>query len=238
MSATREIRVLHWNIHSWLDATGQSNMDAVTDLIKQTDPDVVSLVEVDETWGAPPVLATVAQQCGYTSIFTPTLEYGKQQPEGGFGNALLSKLPVSAVIQRQLVWPTTIYDGTEPSELRTVTFAKLDSLWVGTTHLPRSDADARTAALQRLRTMTTELGTDWLLCGDFNTPATSWLAEARNVVVAPTPAVPTYPTEKPIEAIDYCLASPDISLNAKILGASGSDHLALLVSATLPTTNS
>jgi endonuclease/exonuclease/phosphatase family metal-dependent hydrolase len=224
-----ELRVLHWNVHSWRDDAGASNVDAVAELVRETEPDVVSLVEVDESWGSPSCLGMVAEQCGYTSIFAPVFEYGQEQPTGGFGNALLSRLPISAVQQRQLVWPTTVYDGSEPSELRAVVFARLGPLWVGSTHLPRGSAEARAAALQRLKTVTGELDGDWLLCGDFNTAASTWIDSDGSVTVAPTPAQATYPAKEPVEAIDYCVASPGITLEAKVLAASGSDHLAMLV---------
>src|ERR1035441_3954050 len=51
-----EVRVLHWNIHSWRDESGAPNTGAVIELISRTKPHAVSLVEVDETWSAPVVL--------------------------------------------------------------------------------------------------------------------------------------------------------------------------------------
>ncbi|RSM87541.1 hypothetical protein DMH04_11065 [Kibdelosporangium aridum] len=102
-------------------------------------------------------------------------------------------LAFSANRQRQLVWPSTVYDGSEPSELRSVTFAKFGSLWVGTTHLPRGDAEVRAAALRRLTNITSELGGAWVLCGDFNTAASSWIRDTDVVSVAPQSPVPTYP---------------------------------------------
>jgi hypothetical protein len=51
-----EVRVLHWNIHSWRDESGAPNTGAVIELISRTKPHAVSLVEVDETWSAPMVL--------------------------------------------------------------------------------------------------------------------------------------------------------------------------------------
>lgn len=45
------MRILHWNIHIWTDADGVGNVDRVIDVIREADPDVVSLVEVDEPWG-------------------------------------------------------------------------------------------------------------------------------------------------------------------------------------------
>ena len=48
-----QLRMLHWNIHSWRDASGAPNHAAVAAVIRRTAPDVVSLVEVQESWGIP-----------------------------------------------------------------------------------------------------------------------------------------------------------------------------------------
>src|SRR5437868_9107535 len=149
-SAGDRLRILHWNIHSWRDAAGVSNAQAVSTLIADTDPHVVSLVEVGEPWGQPETLAAVASELGYAWLFAPSFEFGDDAPRGGFGNALLTKLPVLAVQHWQLLWPTMVYDGNEQSEQRSVVFAKLNfsgtPLWAGSTHLPRSDASARRQA--------------------------------------------------------------------------------------------
>lgn len=113
-----ELRLLHWNIHSSRDDAGASNVESVVNLVRATNPHVVSLVEVDETWGHPSTLDEVANRCGYASIFVPAFEYGNDSPTGGFGNALLSKLPILAVRQRQLVWPPRLHDGSEPRRLQ------------------------------------------------------------------------------------------------------------------------
>lgn len=92
------LRILHWNIHSWCDASNASNLDAITDLVGETGPHVVSLVEVDEPWGMPDSLNELAHRMGYAWIFAPSFEFGCQTPgcqtpAGGFGNALLTRLP-------------------------------------------------------------------------------------------------------------------------------------------------
>lgn len=228
-----QLRILHWNIHSWRDASGVSNLDAIIDLVSKTDPQMVSFVEVDEPWGMPDSLHEVANRMGYAWIFAPSFEFGDQAPAGGFGNALLTKLPIMAVQHWQLLWPAKLYDGTEASEARSVVFAKLGfaqlSIWLGSTHLPRSDAQARTNALRRLTELTRKLDGHWLLCGDFNTPAESWLDRTRSVVVCPEPAQPTYPAHEPVEPIDYCVASSGLLVQATVVPVEGSDHLPLLV---------
>ncbi|HET9257587.1 MAG TPA: endonuclease/exonuclease/phosphatase family protein [Pseudonocardiaceae bacterium] len=223
------LRILHWNIHSWRDPSGSSNLDAIAGLVRQADPHVVSLVEVDEPWGMPDALQELAARTGYAWVFVPSFEFGDQAPAGGFGNALLTTLPILAVQQWQLLWPAKRYDGTEPSEARSVVFAKLgfahSSVWCGGTHLPRSDARARMNALHRLTSLTQKLDSPWLLCGDFNTPAESWIDRNSSVVVCPEPARPTYPAHEPVEPIDYCVASPGLQVEGEVLEVGGSDHL-------------
>lgn len=233
-----QLRILHWNIHSWRDAAGAVNLETITDLVRKTDPHVVSLVEVDEPWGMPESLNELANRIGYAWIFAPSFEFGHDTPAGGFGNAFLTKLPILAVQHWQLLWPARLYDGTEPSEPRSAVFAKLSffpvPLWLGSTHLPRSDAQARANTLDRLMTLTQKLDDHWLVCGDFNTPASSWLDNDRSALVCPEPAQPTYPAnDQPVESIDYCVASPDLLVEGRVLPVGGSDHLPLLVFARL-----
>ena len=94
------MKILHWNIHGWADSNGIDNVERVTDFIRSQDPDVVSLVEVDEEWGKPSKLEQVADALGYHWAFVPAFEYREQ---GGFGNAILSKSAFRSVQQRQLL---------------------------------------------------------------------------------------------------------------------------------------
>ena len=103
-----ELRILHWNIHSWRDMAGAPNTKAVTSLIR--DPShVVSLAEVDEPWGLPSVLAEVAATCGYSWIFGPSFEFGadvrRAQRQGlgneFFGFALLDSKLLAAGVHRR-----------------------------------------------------------------------------------------------------------------------------------------
>lgn len=234
---TDELRVLHWNIHSWRDESGGSNLDAVVDLVQATNPHVVSLVEVDEAWGTRSAVRELADRCDYSSVFVPSFEFGQEAPAGGFGNALLTKLPILAVLQRSLTWPPRIYDGTEPSEARAVVLARLryssKSFWIGSTHLPRNDECARTDALHRLVAFTKDLYDDWMVCGDFNTPASSWPEEYRSLAMCPGPAEATHPADQPVEPIDYCVATSGLMMEGNALSVSGSDHLPILVLAQL-----
>jgi len=223
-----ELSILHWNVHSWRDAAGRPNHEAVLRLIGQTSPDLVSLVEVSEPWGSPAALRDLARAGGYTWIFFPAMEFGRDAPDRGYGNALLTKVPVLAAAQWRLTWPPRLYDGTEPSESRSIILAEVPfgrgTAWIGSTHLPASDPQARACALSRLTELTRGLDRPWAICGDFNTPP----GDSEGSCAWPDPPQPSFPASDPAEPIDYCVASPGVSVTARILAAAGSDHLPLL----------
>jgi endonuclease/exonuclease/phosphatase family metal-dependent hydrolase len=235
-------RVLHWNIHSWRDEDGDHhggpNADAVAAVIAETDPQIVSLTEVDEPWGGPSTLASLARRGGFSWVFPPTVHYGDDDgPRGGYGNALLVKAPILAVQQWPLRWPARLYDGSESSEARTVVLVKLgigpDGLWAGSTHLPRRSATARADGLTRLLSLVEGLDAPWLICGDFNTPASTWAPVDGSVRVRPATMTPSYPASSPAEAIDYVLAAPSLTVSAAVLDRPGSDHLPVLAEVAL-----
>lgn len=225
------LRALHWNIHSWTDDTGHRNVDTVAALINRLTPDVVSLVEVDEAGPAAVHLDEVAHRTGLASVFVPALEYGAARARGSFGNAILTRLPILAVRHHQLLSPLPVYDGTEPSEPRTLLLVQVRStkgpVWIGSTHLPRTDPTVRDHALAELQSVIALLPPPWLMLGDFNTPAMSWL---NDTLLASHPAqpAPTYPACAPGEAIDYGITPRDTRVHAEVLAQPGSDHLPVL----------
>jgi endonuclease/exonuclease/phosphatase family metal-dependent hydrolase len=219
------MRFLHWNVHMWRTPDGRPNQGEVTELIRRTSPDAVSLVEVDEPWGRPS-LGRLAAQLGYAWAYVPAFEY---RSEGGFGNALLSRRPFQAVQQWQLL-PPRLYDGSEPSEPRAAILAmvRVDGreLWIGSTHLPRQDPGMRAEAAGRLLRLLDGLDAPSAVCGDFNQPPEPWVPDER--AAAPHPALPTYPSREPQERIDYCLVT-GAAASADTLPSAASDHLPLLV---------
>ncbi len=225
------LRALHWNIHSWTDDTGHSNVDAIADLITDVDPDVVSLVEVDESGPTAVHLDEVARRAGLASVFVPAFEYGTKPPRGSFGNAILTRLPILAVRQHHLLSPPPVYDGTEPSEPRTLLLVQVSAaggpVWIGSTHLPRTDPEARDRTLAELQSVIAHLPPPWLVLGDFNTPATSWLDDTP-LAAHPSQSAPTYPACGPNEAIDYAVTPHGHHVHAEVLAHPGSDHLPVL----------
>lgn len=232
--------MLHWNIHSWRDDHGEPNHGAVEGLIRATAPDVVSLVEVSTGWGDPSVLSGLAERLGYRWVFVPALEFRGSPATEGYGNALLTRLPILAVQQWRVHSPER-YAGSEPTEPRTVALARVDvagtPVWVASTHLPASNAADRARALQRLAVLLEQLGPPWLVCGDFNTPIGTWRDDLpAGVTVVPRWRRATFPARRPVRAIDYGLASPDLRTRGRVVKSRGSDHRAIFVTAGLGST--
>jgi endonuclease/exonuclease/phosphatase family metal-dependent hydrolase len=228
-----ELRILHWNIHSWTDETGRSNLERVADLIAATTPDVVSLVEVNEPVAGPSPLHRLATDTAYHSVFTPAFEYGTDHPHGQFGNAILSRLPLLDVRHHHLVWPPRIYDRTEPSEPRSLVLgrvqAKVGPVWIGSTHLPATDRVARDDAAERALSVMTALSSPWLLVGDFNAEFSAWRDLHPTLCAYPQKRIPTYPAISPTQSIDYCVARAGQHIDVHAIDATGSDHLPILV---------
>ncbi len=220
------MKILHYNIHMWTDADGLPNSDRVQELIKDEAPDLVSLVEIDEPWGSPATLTALADRLGYYWAFVPAFEYRCQ---GGFGNALLSRTPLRSVQQWQLLFPR-LYDGSEPSEPRAIILASIEAdgtrLTFGSTHLPRHDPALREEASIRLLNLLDTLPSPWIVCGDFNRSPTAWLTDQHTV--APSPALATYPTKKPVEHIDYAIYT-GLNLTAETRPSLASDHLPVVI---------
>ena len=48
-----------YNIHGWVDADGESNLDRVADIVNNHDPDILCLQEVYACWDMPCLLEFV-----------------------------------------------------------------------------------------------------------------------------------------------------------------------------------
>jgi endonuclease/exonuclease/phosphatase family metal-dependent hydrolase len=233
MPDAAELRILHWNIHSWTDETGRSNLERVADLIAATTPDVVSLVEVNEPVAGSSPLHRLATDTAYHSVFTPAFEYGTNHTLGQFGNAILSRLRLLDVRHHHLVWPPRMYDGTEPSEPRSLVLgrvqAKVGPVWIGSTHLPATDRVARDNAAERALSLMTGLSSPWLLVGDFNADFAAWQDLHATLRAYPQKPIPTFPAIRPTESIDYCVARQGQHIDVHALAVTASDHLPILV---------
>ena len=92
-AASPTVRVMTYNIRSGVDTTGQLRPDAIVQVIRTYDPDVVVLQEVGRGWSihaGTDVLAYLERQLNFTAVYRAAAD---QQ----FDNVVLSRLPMTTV---------------------------------------------------------------------------------------------------------------------------------------------
>ncbi|HPD45576.1 MAG TPA: endonuclease/exonuclease/phosphatase family protein [Anaerohalosphaeraceae bacterium] len=206
--ATR-VTVLTYNIYHGEDANGRSNLDAVAAIINTLRPDLVALQEVDNKTTRVKGLdltAELSRRTGMAGHFAKAMDYAG----GGYGEAVLSRLPVLGVTNHAL--PHTA--GAEPRAALEVEVQLADGrrvLFVGTHLDHQRDPANRNAQAARIRELYADSKLPVILAGDLNAVpesdvisllASEWLWTAQS-----NPA-PTYPAVEPDCLIDYIMVKP------------------------------
>nr|WP_243848617.1 endonuclease/exonuclease/phosphatase family protein [Lysinibacter cavernae] len=224
------------NLHQGLDANTHVNLGGLVDLVRTQDPDILAVQEVNRgraNNGYNDVLAVLAAE-----LDLPFL-YGTNSPDGLYGNALLSRLPVtdweyhhfdaSSGERRGMLEATLSVAGTAegPSTDLTVLVTHLDHV--------SGDDNVRGAQLD-------ELNAIWdgrapaILLGDFNTtpesPELAALGERGWTDALAQYGDPTATTfwgapggSEPESRLDYVFVTPGITVErVASVDSKASDH--------------
>lgn len=200
------VRVLSYNIHHGEGMDSVVDLERIADLIREVDPDLVTLQEVDSVTtrtGGVDQAAELGRLTGLEPV------YGRFMPYrgGAYGMALLSRWPIIETTNHRLP------DGEEP---RTALSATVRSpvtgrpLRVVGTHFYRT-AEERLAQARALAQMLTEDTIPTILAGDFNSTPDSgvmrYLARSWEVVAKGGDHL-TFPSYGPEREIDHVLLRP------------------------------
>lgn len=242
------ISVMTYNVHSCIGVDRRLSPLRIAEVIEHCNPDVVALQELDAGL-ARTEMVDQAHQIARTLEMSYHFHAAIQVEEGGYGNAILSRWPLSFVKAGAL--PT---DPVHPH------FERRGALWVETvveghrlqilaTHF---GLDRRERVLQA----DAILGPEWLghpdcqppmvLCGDFNSIPNSppyrrlcrHLKDAQRGIRRSHPRG-TFPVQLPLMRIDHLFVSNDIkargiSVPRTSLTRVASDHLPLVATLELP----
>ena len=215
-----------WNVHRCIGLDGIRDVGRVAAVLRELDADVVALQEVESggpNGGPLRQLAELAQATGLTGVAGPTL----REDRGDYGNALLTRFPVRASREIDLSVP-----GREPrGAIVTDLAAGSVSLRVVTTHLGLRASERRFQAGRLLAELSGSARTALILCGDWN----EWLPRSRVLGwfrsrFGPAPAPRTFPTGRPLFALDRVWAAPPstverVEAHRAGLACVASDHL-------------
>jgi endonuclease/exonuclease/phosphatase family metal-dependent hydrolase len=167
------VRVLTYNVHGWLTADGQPNVELVGDVLAAVAPDIVGLNEVFHTPADPAgaALDVLAARLGmhYAFAATQPTDPDKHPP---YGNALLSRWPVLAHAAHHLA-PVVSYGKRGMLECRIALPSGLP-LTVYVTHLDHRREQIRLEQWAAANTwLLRDRARPHLLMGDFNALAGS-----------------------------------------------------------------
>ena len=232
----RTLRVATWNIHACVGMDRRHDPERILAVIDALDADLLALQEVPLLSEHPELRALLDSRARYKVLFNNILTNHAH----GFGNALLSRLPIIRSHRIDLAWP-----GREPRDALGAQVEMADGrrLQVLATHLGLKARERRWQYEQLARSLMTDEGPA-LLMGDFNewwTPPGKHLAR-RGLGVAPQSGRRSFPAPMPLLSLDHILTTPDLQvLDVRTWRGPGlrlaSDHLPLVVDIALPDRN-
>lgn len=200
------LRVLTYNIKHGLGTDGRVDLERSATLIRELEPDLVALQEIDqgaERTGGVAQARELGRRTAMASFFGPFMPF-----QGGhYGMALLSKLPYRDLTNHQLP------DGAEPraaAAARVALPTGEELVFVGV-HLYRTE-DERLAQVRSLLRLYEDEEAPVILAGDFNSEPGSRVMEevARAFRVLPKEgSPPTFPSDAPDREIDFIAVRPD-----------------------------
>jgi endonuclease/exonuclease/phosphatase family metal-dependent hydrolase len=226
------LRVVTYNIHHGEGVDGKIDLPRVAAVIASAEPDVVAVQEVDQ--GAARTArvdqpAELARLTGLKCIFARNIDYDG----GGYGTAVLTRLPVKGVEQHRL---PSHYDG-EQRGVQVVELGAGDETVVFfATHLDyRADDGERLDSVRKIAALAADNGDrPMLLAGDLNAAPDSRAMARFGVDWRRANDEPraTYPAAAPTKQIDYVLFRPAVRwhvVEVRVLDeATASDHRPLL----------
>ena len=226
--------VLTYNIHVGVGMDKKLDLRRIAELIKNENPDLVALQEVDRgvrrTEGKDEI-AELALLTGMEYAFAPNLDY-----QGGkYGVAILSRFPIRAIDHQRFA---NKREAERRGFLRVEVMIKGRKLNFVTTHLDYQYADGRLFETEQLMRALDSVEGPIVVAGDFNDEPTgssyalmtshsytdAWRAAMKSTVDGFT-----FPADKPVKRIDYIFAGKGVDVRRVVTPPSlASDHLPFL----------
>ncbi len=204
------LKIMTYNILHGATVKGDFNLDTIAAVIRQTDPDLVALQEVDFRTSRVNQMDLALEMAKRTEL-TPFFGKAMNYDGGAYGEAILSRFPAESMEVHHLDYS----DGHEPRAALQVEI-ELDNeerfYFIGT-HLDHTQDPAdRIAQAKDLNRILSKLKMPAILAGDLNAIPGSRPIEIllkRWTMTSETPAGPTYPSTNPEKKLDYILYHPE-----------------------------
>lgn len=228
IAKAQSIKVMSYNIHFGQNIKNVDKLDSMAIFINEIKPDIVSLQEVDSVCGRSGNVdqaKTLAELTGMHYSFVRHFDYDG----GAYGQAILSKYPISKTINYRLpIYPL------EEGETRALLFAEisishLKKVLVGVVHLDYRNKESRLNQIQHIENLYKKQSLPALLVGDINAlPKSDEIASLSKYFNFPDiPTNFTFPAPNPVRKIDYIMVHKNRKARIKdeiVLDVDYSDH--------------
>lgn len=228
MTDKRTLRVVTYNIHACIGRDKRFDPQRIIDVIRRLDADLIALQEVEHHLvDDDDLLQFIAAETGYQAYAGPTMKRGSRN----YGNAILSRLPVTSMLTRDLS-----VAGHEPRGLIELKLTiNNQSVLLLATHLGLRPAERRWQTQQILALLELQQSDVTILLGDLN----EWFLWGRplrwlNRFFDKAPHIPTFPAHFPVFSLDRIWLRPtqiqqSVYAFNKAPALMASDHLPLVV---------
>jgi endonuclease/exonuclease/phosphatase family metal-dependent hydrolase len=220
------LRLASYNVHRGIGRDRKFIPERILGVIREIDPDVIALQEVEAHDSGGDMLAWLGVQTGYQAIAGTTLK----RHDGHYGNGMLSRCPVQSKSLCDLSWRRREPRGAIAADVE----CGGRMLRVVATHLGLRPAERREQVERILRLFTWKEDDRAVLMGDLN----EWFLWGRPLrhlhrYFDETPALPTFPSSHPILSLDRMWAHPGsmlkkLDVHRTPLARVASDHLPLV----------
>jgi len=225
-AAARLIRIASYNVHGAVGRDRQHAPERIRDVIREIDPDIIALQEVESGRNGTDLFEWLAAETGLTPIAGKTLMHANRH----YGNLILSRWPATSFQLLDLTWSRREPRGAIAASIP----CDGHRLHVVATHLGLRPAERR-AQVERLLGLFTGTPMDHeVLLGDLN----EWYLWGRPLkrlrrYFDELPAPATFPSQRPMFALDRIYASPKgilkkLAVHRSALARHASDHLPIV----------
>jgi endonuclease/exonuclease/phosphatase family metal-dependent hydrolase len=236
VTQARTLRVVSWNVHAAVDGSGQLVPDDVAATIASWSPDVVLLQEAVRGW---PIAGTIDLAAWLSERLDMPIVWGPAADDG-FGNLLLSSVPIDSAEVRRLVYGS----GPQHRSAIVVDVAVREAVVrIVATHLESGTVDTRRAQIRTV--LSAASGTNLaIVAGDMNlqpsdAPDVAMFRRAGLLSVQDgagqgdrsTATDPVVAGDRP----DWIFLTEGLGVREFAIGSSqASDHLPLFVTVAVP----
>lgn len=228
------MRLVTYNIRGGLGMDGCRSLRRIAEVLREVEAQIICLQEVHcyLPWsGFQNQLRALARWLGMPTLFQNNVRLVL----GGFGNALLTSLPVLSLARHRLPNSGECARARKLPERRGLLEAVLQGpqgpLTVMVTHWSLNAKDRERSA-EEVAALVAARRTPVLLAGDFNAAANSpEMIRLRGLTgLCDRGSAPTFPADKPAVRIDHVLHSPELPVtHAWVMETPASDHRPVVV---------